>query len=140
MLLHWSELRQSSIMATPATPPGGRVLHPSVSLPDFFSTPKSESPRRAFRQPMSPGSPSSVDLQQHIYNSLLESRTADICLHVKGTWEAVYKLHRVVLIQSVSASLRTAIVIQAFISTRGSSIHSLLLAFWSRRPVLLVHQ
>lgn len=41
-----------------------------------------------------------MDLQQHIYNSLLESRTADISLHVKGTWEAVYKLHRVVLIQS----------------------------------------
>ncbi|KAL4069312.1 hypothetical protein J3A83DRAFT_4095305 [Scleroderma citrinum] len=49
---------------------------------------------------MSPGSPPAVDLQQHIYNSLLESRTADISLHIKGTWEAVYKLHRVVLIQS----------------------------------------
>ncbi|OAX43645.1 hypothetical protein K503DRAFT_680670 [Rhizopogon vinicolor AM-OR11-026] len=43
---------------------------------------------------------SSVDLQQHIYNSLLESRTADVALHVRGTWEAIYKLHRVVLIQS----------------------------------------
>lgn len=43
---------------------------------------------------------SSVDLQQHIYNSLLESRTADVSLHVHGTWEAIYKLHRVVLIQS----------------------------------------
>lgn len=44
---------------------------------------------------------SSFDLQQHIYNSLLESRTADVALHVRGTWEAIYKLHRVVLIQSV---------------------------------------
>ncbi|KAG2345332.1 hypothetical protein BDR05DRAFT_998466 [Suillus weaverae] len=43
---------------------------------------------------------SSVDLQQHIYNSLLESRTADVSLHVYGTWEAIYKLHRVILIQS----------------------------------------
>ncbi|KIJ68821.1 hypothetical protein HYDPIDRAFT_165507 [Hydnomerulius pinastri MD-312] len=49
---------------------------------------------------MSPSGLSSVDLQQHIYNSLLESRTADIALRVRGTWEAVYKLHRVVLIQS----------------------------------------
>ncbi|EGN92679.1 hypothetical protein SERLA73DRAFT_127272 [Serpula lacrymans var. lacrymans S7.3] len=43
---------------------------------------------------------SPVDLQHHIYNSLLESKTADIALHVRGTWEAVYRLHRVVLIQS----------------------------------------
>ncbi|KAH7883965.1 hypothetical protein F5I97DRAFT_1814280 [Phlebopus sp. FC_14] len=50
---------------------------------------------------MTPAGLSSVDLQQHIYNSLLESRTADIALHVRGShWEAVYKLHRVVLIQS----------------------------------------
>jgi hypothetical protein len=48
---------------------------------------------------------SSVDLQQHIYNSLLESRTADVSLHVHGTWEAIYKLHRVVLIQSVCKAL-----------------------------------
>lgn len=90
----------------PASPPGGRVLHSSFSMPDFSATPKSESSRRALRPPTSPGSPSSVDLQQHIYNSLLESRTADISLHVKGTWEAVYKLHRVVLIQSVSTSIQ----------------------------------
>ncbi|KAF9243724.1 hypothetical protein BU15DRAFT_86181 [Melanogaster broomeanus] len=42
----------------------------------------------------------SLDLQQHIYTSLLESRTADVALHVRGTWEAVYKLHRVILIRS----------------------------------------
>jgi len=105
---HTRELAQFYIMTTrliPASPPGGRVLHPSISMPDFSTTPKSESSRRVLSPPTSPGSPSSVDLQQHIYNSLLESRTADISLHVRGTWEAVYKLHRVVLIQSVSTSI-----------------------------------
>jgi hypothetical protein len=48
----------------------------------------------------SPG-PSPVDIQSHLYSSFLEGSTADIAIHVTGTsWEAVYNLHRVVLIQS----------------------------------------
>ena len=45
---------------------------------------------------------SPVDLQSHLYASLLEARTADVVLRVSGTWKAVYRLHRVVLIQAVS--------------------------------------
>lgn len=42
------------------------------------------------------------NLQDHLYTSFLEGSTADVALHVSGSWEAVYKLHRVVLIQAVS--------------------------------------
>lgn len=44
---------------------------------------------------------SPVDIQHHLYLSFLDGQTADIALKVNGTWRAVYKLHRVVLIQSV---------------------------------------
>ena len=42
------------------------------------------------------------NLQDHIYASFLEGSTADVALHISGSWHAVYKLHRVVLIQAVS--------------------------------------
>lgn len=78
-----------------------RILHASPSLPDLYSSSHNiHRLRRSGSPPMNTAVFSSVDLQQHIYNSLLESRTADVSLHVHGTWEAIYKLHRVVLIQS----------------------------------------
>ncbi|KAI0063113.1 hypothetical protein BV25DRAFT_1907234 [Artomyces pyxidatus] len=43
---------------------------------------------------------SPADFQAHIYNSFLQGKTADVALRVRGTWEAVYNLHRVVLIQA----------------------------------------
>ena len=42
------------------------------------------------------------NLQDHLYASFLEGSTADVALHISGSWHAVYKLHRVVLIQAVS--------------------------------------
>jgi hypothetical protein len=49
---------------------------------------------------------SPADLQQHLYTSLLQGHTADVALRVRGSWEAVYQLHRVVLIQAVSRAER----------------------------------
>jgi hypothetical protein len=101
-------MHRVTALLDPDTPTGSRAIHTSPSLPDIYLG--HGSPRPAHRlgsfpatrhPPMTPTGLSSVDLQQHIYNSLLESRTADVALHVRGTWEAVYKLHRVVLIQSV---------------------------------------
>ncbi|KIJ38490.1 hypothetical protein M422DRAFT_33268 [Sphaerobolus stellatus SS14] len=41
------------------------------------------------------------DIQSHLYLSLLKGYTADVTLHARGTdWEALYHLHRVVLIQA----------------------------------------
>lgn len=40
-------------------------------------------------------------IQSHIYDSFLKKQTVDVVLRVQGTWSALYKLHRVVLIQSV---------------------------------------
>lgn len=79
-----------------------RVLHASPSLPELYSSSHNihRPVRRSSPSHMNTAALSSVDLQQHIYNSLLESRTADVSLHIRGTWEATYKLHRVVLIQS----------------------------------------
>lgn len=79
----------------------GRVLHASPSLPELYSSSHNIHRLRRSSPHMNTAALSSVDLQQHIYNSLLESRTADVSLHIHGTWEAIYKLHRVVLIQSV---------------------------------------
>ena len=45
---------------------------------------------------------SSNALQAHLYTAFLERKTADVALHVRGTWHAIYRLHRVVLIQAVS--------------------------------------
>jgi hypothetical protein len=42
------------------------------------------------------------DLQTHLYMSFLEAKTADVALRVRGSWAAIYRLHRVVLIQAVS--------------------------------------
>ncbi|KAG6371584.1 hypothetical protein JVT61DRAFT_9294 [Boletus reticuloceps] len=53
---------------------------------------------------MPPSSLSPADIQQHIYNSLIHARTPDVVLHVSGSWTARYKLHRIVLIQSVRPS------------------------------------
>ncbi|KAG5634906.1 hypothetical protein H0H81_000366 [Sphagnurus paluster] len=45
-------------------------------------------------------SPSAVDIQNHLYTSFLQGSTADVALRVHGSWDAIYNLHRVVLIQS----------------------------------------
>lgn len=47
------------------------------------------------------------DIQSHLYSSFLLGHTADVSLHVTGGWEAIYHLHRVVLIQAVSLISRT---------------------------------
>jgi hypothetical protein len=44
---------------------------------------------------------SALDIQNHLYISFLEGSTADVALRVRGSWHAIYNLHRVVLIQSV---------------------------------------
>jgi len=59
----------------------------SISLPYTPDTMAAYSPR---------------NLQDHLYASFLEGSTADVALHISGSWQAVYKLHRVVLIQAVS--------------------------------------
>ncbi len=49
--------------------------------------------------------PSPSEIQTHLYNSFLHASTYDVAIRVSGSWNAVYKLHRVVLIQSVSIML-----------------------------------
>ncbi|KAK1215302.1 hypothetical protein PQX77_022093 [Marasmius sp. AFHP31] len=41
-----------------------------------------------------------MDLAGHLYASFLHGHTADVVLRVVGTWSAIYRLHRVVLIQA----------------------------------------
>jgi hypothetical protein len=117
-----------------------RALHASPSLPELYSSSSHSRVQRLKRNspPMNPAALSSVDLQQHIYNSLLDSRTADVALHVRGTWEAIYKLHRVVLIQSVSRIQRSCITfpdnsLQGFFSSLFTS------GFLESSPRLLSH-
>ncbi|KAE9409404.1 hypothetical protein BT96DRAFT_913524 [Gymnopus androsaceus JB14] len=42
----------------------------------------------------------SSDIQSHLYNSFLTGETSDVCIRISGAFNAVYKLHRVVLIQA----------------------------------------
>lgn len=49
--------------------------------------------------------PTPADLQSHLYQSFLSRKTADVALRIRGSWHAVYKLHRVILIQAVSRGL-----------------------------------
>ena len=51
--------------------------------------------------PTSPTRPSPNDLQSHLYASFLQRKTADVALRISGSWHAIYKLHRVILIQAV---------------------------------------
>lgn len=46
---------------------------------------------------------SPADLQSHLYQSFLSGKTADVALRIRGSWHAIYRLHRVVLIQAVRA-------------------------------------
>ncbi|KAH9836612.1 uncharacterized protein C8Q71DRAFT_50224 [Rhodofomes roseus] len=43
---------------------------------------------------------SPADLQNHLYQSFLTRKTADVALRIRGSWHAIYRLHRVVLIQA----------------------------------------
>ncbi|KAF8665100.1 hypothetical protein AX16_000568 [Volvariella volvacea WC 439] len=72
----------SSPASPPAPPPSLRPTNPIID-----------------RSMNAPGF-SARDIQNHLYMAFLESKTADVALRVKGSWSAIYKLHRVVLIQS----------------------------------------
>ncbi|KAI9059595.1 hypothetical protein FKP32DRAFT_1614086 [Trametes sanguinea] len=50
--------------------------------------------------PASPTRPTPNDLQSHLYASFLQRKTADVALRISGSWHAVYRLHRVILIQA----------------------------------------
>lgn len=65
----------------------------------------------AMSQPTSPARPSPADLQTHLYASFLQRKTADVALRISGTWHAVYRLHRVILIQAVSKPYQASLYI-----------------------------
>jgi hypothetical protein len=67
-----------------------------------------------------------ADIQQHLYMSFLEGKTADVALRVHGcgSWYAIYKLHKVVLIQAVSDQVHVSILYLAPCSRLSSSLSS----------------
>lgn len=74
-----------------------------------------------------------TDIQFHLYLSFLHGHTADVALHTKGgSWEAVYQLHRVVLIQAVSDSITYSEISHRTSAPRDSSVPCLLPDFSSR--------
>ncbi|KAL0950479.1 hypothetical protein HGRIS_007291 [Hohenbuehelia grisea] len=69
-------------------------------------------------------------IQHHLYLSFLDGSTADVALHVRGSWNAVYRLHRVVLIQSgFFRSLFTAGFAESSPRRRDSHIEELNIGF-----------
>ncbi|KAI0358924.1 hypothetical protein OH77DRAFT_1420423 [Trametes cingulata] len=90
----------SDISASSSFPgPYSRFSHLSDSL---FSQPSLPSLRSHVMTPTpaSPTRPSPNDLQSHLYASFLQRKTADVALRISGSWHAVYRLHRVILIQA----------------------------------------
>lgn len=80
----------------------------SASLPSLRKQALSPGPRKddepmtgslAVASPARGASP--ADLQNHLYQSFLSRKTADVALRIRGSWHAIYRLHRVVLIQAV---------------------------------------
>ncbi|KAI5115949.1 hypothetical protein M0805_003114, partial [Coniferiporia weirii] len=70
-------------------------MRTSISI--AHSPPSARSPSDADR---GAGGTSPTDIQSHLYHAFLHGRTADVALRVRGSWEGVYRLHRVVLIQA----------------------------------------
>ncbi|KAI0252687.1 hypothetical protein BJV78DRAFT_1200368 [Lactifluus subvellereus] len=50
--------------------------------------------------PISSPVPRPAEFQAHIYNSFLQGKTSDVALRICASWHAIYKFHRVVLIQA----------------------------------------
>lgn len=99
---------------------------------NFLASDSLPLPRRMNNGVLSP-----TDIQSHIYSAFLQRRTADVALRVTGTWRAVYKLHRVVLIQSVSVhQLSPCLSKQLTRPSRGFSNLSSLLVSSSLLPTL----
>lgn len=87
--------------------------------------------------PMHSPGPSASDIQSHLYASLLQASTYDVALRVSGTWDAIYKLHRVVLIQSVSV-LCKAVILRSTIRFQGF-FRSLFTGGFSESAVKLIN-
>jgi len=90
----------------------GRLQHVLLSWLSLSSPHRSSGEMDSFPLPSSPTTSaytsdamvahSPRNLQDHLYASFLEGSTSDVALHISGSWHAVYRLHRVVLIQAVS--------------------------------------
>ena len=76
-----------------------QTTHPTQEMDPF---PFASSPISPAYTPDAMVAHSPRNLQDHLYASFLEGNTADVALYISGSWHAVYKLHRVVLIQAVS--------------------------------------
>ncbi|CAE6421890.1 unnamed protein product [Rhizoctonia solani] len=74
---------------SPATPP--RRQHANTIT---------ERPTTSGRMLVSSPPHSPRHIQNHLYQMFLEGQTADVAVVVRGSWQALYNLHRVILIQS----------------------------------------
>lgn len=51
--------------------------------------------------PISSPVPPPSEFQANIFNSFLQGETSDVTIRIRASWQAIYKCHRVVLIQAV---------------------------------------
>ncbi|KDQ54916.1 hypothetical protein JAAARDRAFT_38030 [Jaapia argillacea MUCL 33604] len=102
--------------------PSPSYLRTHCSLPNLHKPIISASftdPHRYMHSPDPKPSPS--DIQHHLYTSFLHGSTADVTLRIRGSWHALYKLHRVVLIQAgFFQSLFTAGFVESAHKYRGT--------------------
>ncbi|CAE6433901.1 unnamed protein product [Rhizoctonia solani] len=78
---------------SPATPP--RRPHANTITERPTTVPQSPGRMLVSSPPHSPR-----NIQNHLYQMFLEGQTADVAVVVRGSWQALYNLHRVILIQS----------------------------------------
>ncbi|CUA77499.1 hypothetical protein RSOLAG22IIIB_02514 [Rhizoctonia solani] len=78
---------------SPSTPP--RRQHANTLTERPTTAPQSSGRMLVSSPPHSPR-----HIQNHLYQMFLEGQTADVAVVVRGSWQALYNLHRVILIQS----------------------------------------
>jgi len=88
--MNWRGQKDEDVVVS--RPLSARGLVHSLSINTFLPVPAR----------MNDHSPSPADIQSHVFSALLQGTTPDIALRVRGSWSAVYKLHRLILTQSVS--------------------------------------
>lgn len=114
--------------AAPATPPRRPHSNTVTERPMSTAHPTTPSKMLISSPPHSPR-----QIQNHLYQMFLAGQTADVAVIVRGSWEALYNLHRVILIQSVSL-LQPAPVAELIV-VRTTFERSLPTAFASRNPI-----
>ena len=118
LIVQMSDISRFSLDSRPYSRPDSSHQTDSIFSQHSLS---SLHPHGMASAPNSPTRPSPNDLQSHLYASFLQRKTADVALRISGSWHAVYRLHRVILIQAVCLILRNMLQSASHLPVRAFS-------------------